>query len=148
MWYAVFHANTGQLLSVGTVVADPLPDGLASVAVGESRPAGDWDAQSHQFVQPTPEPPPTASLIDVGPFFDRFNGAKWSILASIDPLVQAMVRDVQARAYVDLSRADVAQGVGLLVSKSLITQAEATAVLTTPVQPAEQFALKQVYFRA
>lgn len=33
--YALHRTDTGALVSVGTVIADPLPDGLASVALTE-----------------------------------------------------------------------------------------------------------------
>ena len=39
----------------------------------------------------------TSSLIDIGPFFDRFGVAKMAVLMSSDPVVQAILRDVQAR---------------------------------------------------
>lgn len=50
MWYAVYETATGALRSVGTVLADPLPAGLSSVAIGQDHPSGDWDSASRTFV--------------------------------------------------------------------------------------------------
>lgn len=36
MWYAIYRTSDGVLISTGTVIADPLPDGLASVELGEA----------------------------------------------------------------------------------------------------------------
>jgi hypothetical protein len=69
--------------------------------------------------------------IDIGPFFDRFGTAKLAILASSDALVQAIVKDSTVRQYIDLKRADVAQAVGILVSKALLSQPQADALLNT-----------------
>ncbi len=50
-WYAVYRASNGQLVSVGEVVADPLPDGLASVAIdGPDIGTHEWDAAALSFV--------------------------------------------------------------------------------------------------
>mgnify|MGYP006155398397 CR=1 FL=1 len=65
---------------------------------------------------------------------------------STDAQVQALLRDIQVRKWVDLQRADVAQGVGMLVAKALLTQAEADAILQTPVTSTEQRALVKGYF--
>ncbi len=100
------------------------------------------------FTPPVREPvvDPLQWLIDVGPFFDRFAAKKLSILMSTDPLVQAIIKDVQIRKWVDLQRTDVAQALDNFVSKSLITAEEKTTILTSPVQYVENLALRKTYF--
>lgn len=90
----------------------------------------------------------TAWLIDVGPFFDRFGSAKINVLASASATVQALVRDLQIRKWVDLQRADVAAGIDALIEIGVagVDAALKAAVLTTPVTPAENEALRKVYF--
>lgn len=64
-WYAVVDDGSGRLVSVGTVLADPMPKGLAVLDCGEKRPDGrgiGWDEESRRFV-PLP-PPETDDLLD------------------------------------------------------------------------------------
>lgn len=55
-WFAIHHQGTGELTSVGTVVADPLPDDLVAVeltdpeAKGINRGSHVWDAASRSVV--------------------------------------------------------------------------------------------------
>lgn len=89
----------------------------------------------------------TEWLIDVGTFFDRFGAAKLAVLSCPDATVQAILRDVQARKWIDLQRPDVAQSLAYIATKvSGITSELMTSVLTTPVTDAENFALRKLYF--
>ena len=96
---------------------------------------------------PAPVVNPTEWLINVGPFFDRFGPAKLAVLAHTDPLVQALIKDLQVRVWIDLQRADVAQGIDLLISKGVpgVNAALKTAILTTPVAPDENLVLRREY---
>lgn len=101
----------------------------------------------------TPEPPPAATsptdwLIDVGPFFDRFSSAKLPLLMSANATVQALVKDLQVRKWIDLQRADVASGIDALIALGVpgVDADLKAAVLTTPVTAEENFALRRVYF--
>lgn len=49
-WFAVIDESSGALVSVGTVVADPLPKGLSAIALTQERPTGAWDAALRAFV--------------------------------------------------------------------------------------------------
>lgn len=60
--------------------------------------------------------PYPATAISVGAFFDRFGEAKLAVLADTTPLVQALIKDASVRKYIDLTRPDLAIGIGLLVS--------------------------------
>lgn len=87
-------------------------------------------------------------LIDIGPFFDRFGGAKMAVLTSTDPQVQALLTDITVRKWIDLQRPDVAAGIDLLIAKGItgVTGALKTAILTTPVSAEENRALRRLYF--
>jgi len=91
---------------------------------------------------------PAEWLIDVGPFFDRFGAAKMAVLTSANATVQALVKDLQIRKWIDLQRADVAAGIDALIALGVagVDGALKTAVLTTPVTAGENEALRKVYF--
>lgn len=86
---------------------------------------------------------PYATLIDIGPYFDRFGPAKIAVLSSQDPVVQALVKDASVRKWIDLSRADVIQALAYIASKvPSVTQDIEAAVLATPVQGLENADLR------
>lgn len=87
----------------------------------------------------------TKWLMDIGPFFDRFDTKKLAILASTDPVVVAIVKDVQSRKWVDLRRPDVAKAIDVLIAKELCTAELKANVLETPVTHMEQVALMVNY---
>jgi hypothetical protein len=143
-WY------TGQV-PADTPSATPVqpPSASTTTAPGELR--ARW-GRYRWTLQPYPAPPPPPAVpdwadadldrryhwIDVGPFMDRFGGYAVSIAGSNDPEVRGLVTLLLPRQYVDLKRTDVAQFVGLLVAKELITQARATAVLSPITTEAER----------
>lgn len=90
---------------------------------------------------------PTEWLIDIGPFFDRFGAAKMAVLTSTDVGVRAILADLQVRKWIDLQRPDVADGLAYVRSKVPAVTAEMQdAILTALVQPAENLALRKLYF--
>ena len=113
-----------------------------------------WVFDGTTFIAPPPEPEPEPVpdpaewLIDVGPFFDRFAAAKMPLLMSSNATVQALVKDLQVRKWIDLQRADVGQGIDALIALGVpgMTAELKTAILTTPVTADENFALRKVYF--
>ena len=54
-WFAVLDTD-GAPVSVGTVLADPLPKGLTAVEVDGPSEGRPWDAQAKAW-GPKPEPP-------------------------------------------------------------------------------------------
>ena len=98
----------------------------------------------------TPPPPPAPAwewLIDIGPFFDRFGAAKLAVLTSADPGVQAILKDVQIRKWLDLKLPELAQSVAYVGTKLPAVTAELQgAILNTPVAPDENLALRKLYF--
>lgn len=96
---------------------------------------------------PTTAADPTAWFIDIGPFFDRFGPAKMAVLTSTDAGVKAIIADVSIRKWIDLQKPEVASSltyIGSVVAS--VTPALQTAILTTPVDPADNLALRKLYF--
>lgn len=108
------------------------------------------DAETDEFDHPeppTPTPPAWAWYIDIGPFYDRFGGAKMAVLTSTDAGLKAILADLNIRKWVDLERADVAQALAYVGSVvPAVTPALQTAILTTPVAEVENLALRKLYF--
>lgn len=90
----------------------------------------------------------TEWLIDIGPFFDRFGAAKMGILMSSNATVKAILSDLQVRKWIDLKRADVADGLDSLIALNVqgMTAEVKSAVLNTPVTADENLALRKLYF--
>ena len=119
---------------------------IADEAFAEAQHPGAWRVATEQDVEPAPVNP-TEWLIDIGPFFDRFGAAKMAVLTSADAGVKAIIADLQVRKWIDLKRADVATGLQYVGSKvAAVTPALQTAILTTPVTPEENLALRKQFF--
>jgi len=90
----------------------------------------------------------TKWYIDIGPFFDRFGPVKYAILSSTDPIVQALVKDLQIRKWVDLKNTNVKDGIDLLITLAVpgVTTTLRDTILTTPPTPEENMALRKLYF--
>lgn len=111
----------------------------------EHYPDGNYRAVPDEPIPETSKP--WEWLIDVGPFFDRFGAAKMAVLTSADPGVQAILKDTQIRKWLDLKLPEVAQSVAYVGTKVPAVTAELQgAILNTPVAPAENLALRQLYF--
>lgn len=87
-----------------------------------------------------PEPPhvdPDDWRIGVGAFFDRFGAQKWPILASTDPMVQALIRDVSVRDSVRLveRRAELNMALDMLIAKGY--KVDKAAILDVQPGPEE-----------
>ena len=96
---------------------------------------------------PPPVPVDCSAMIDIGSFFDRFGPLRFKILASDDVMVRAIVRDAQARKWIQLDHPDTAQAVRLISETVPELTAEIIAhVLATPVHPEENLALRRLYF--
>ena len=121
---------------------------LATQEFAEQQHPGAWRLAEVQDVPVEPAPAnPTEWLIDIGAFFDRFGAAKMVVLTSTDPGVKAIIADTQVRKWVDLQRPDVAQSVAYIGTVvAAVTPALQTAILTTPVTPEENLALRKLYF--
>lgn len=95
-WFAVYETSTGALVSVGTVVADPLPAGLSSVSLGLTRPSGVWNPATHAF-DPAPITKGTISRRD---FWRRFTLAEREALHNVR-LTGTAARKNKIEAFLD-----------------------------------------------
>jgi hypothetical protein len=65
-WHLLYNSTTGESVSIGTVIADPLPEGITALpltdAEGEGMQNGSliWDAATRTLI-PTPPPAVTAA---------------------------------------------------------------------------------------
>lgn len=102
------------------------------------------------FVPPAPvvpAEPEWAWYIDIGPFFDRFGVAKMAVLTSADVGVQAILKDIQVRKWIDLMLPEVAQSLAYVGTKvPAVTPALQSAILTTKPALVENLALRKLYF--
>jgi hypothetical protein len=64
-WHLLYNTTTGQSVSIGTVIADPLPSGITALPLTDAEGGGlqngslIWDAASRTLI-PTPPPTQTA----------------------------------------------------------------------------------------
>ena len=99
------------------------------------------------FDTPEPATPVWEWYIDIGPFMDRFRGAKVPVLTSTDPTVRALIQDLQMRKWIDLKRVDVAEALAYIRTKvPTLSSQLVTEILTTPVTELENVALRRLYF--
>ena len=146
-----------QLSSDNVVIAvtqtsGPLPPSQQLVEIEELR--GElcgqrYDAAKGKFepVESTAPAPAWEWLIDIGPFFDRYGAAKMAVLTSADAGVQAILKDTQIRKWLDLKLPEMAQSVAYVGTKvPAVTVELQAAILTTPVAPSENLALRKLYF--
>lgn len=101
-WHMVYDAATGREVSLGTVVADPLPQGLASVALSdadasairEGRAA--WDAEARGVVMLPPVVPDS-----VTPYQFRVALLRAGVsLAQVDAMIDALPQPQRDEARV------------------------------------------------
>lgn len=98
------------------------------------------------WISPPPQPKwndqnldPRYWWINVGPFFDRFNGKAINITSSTDPVVQGLLTLVLPREYIDLKRQDLSVMMDTLIAKSLISTADKDVILNAKTTEYERF---------
>lgn len=137
--YAVYDTATGELRSVGTVVADPLPEGLAAVELDEAPDlaAHEWSPELLGFVPRTPDP--LGRTLTSDEFRQRYTfqervAAKE--LAATDVRVAVLEEDVRSAPVIRLGHPRTVAGVQLLVSVGVLTEARAAEILDPEWEPA------------
>jgi hypothetical protein len=114
-----------------------------------------FDTHDHVESQATPvqtiipeNAPRWYSLIDIGPFMDRFGPAKYAIMKSKNEDVQVIFEDMRARKYIDVTGAAAVQGVNaLLALVPEMTHQIAANALSLPIRNDENYALRMDYFK-
>lgn len=72
-WYAIYQTSDGTLVSLATVVVDPLPAGLAKkLTTAPPRDGLQWNPTLLDW-EPTPPPPPDVDRVDE--FLSRMVGS-------------------------------------------------------------------------
>ena len=111
----------------------------------DPEPGNGWTYVDGVFTAPViPEPvpaPPELRIITKTAMMARFTDDEFVdvlVKAKRDIKVEAWMMKFNAAATVDLDDARTISGIDLLVSKLVLTQERATAILTGPVQPAER----------
>ena len=101
-WYMVHDANTGREVSLGTVVADPLPQGLASAVLSEADASAiregraTWDAETRSVVTLPPVVPES-----VTPYQFRVALLRAGVsLAQVDAMIDALPQPQRDEARV------------------------------------------------
>lgn len=96
----------------------------------------------YQLVGPNPNPAPTEpNIITKIAMITRFTDAEFvGILAAAktDVEVEGWYARFSAANTINLDDQRTQDGIAMLVTKNLLTQARATAILTDPVQPEER----------
>lgn len=102
MWYMVYDAATGREVSLGTVIADPLPHGLASVVLSDADAAAirdgraAWDSETLGVVMLPPVVPES-----VTPYQFRVALLRAGVsLAQVDSLIDALPQPQRDEARV------------------------------------------------
>lgn len=120
----------------------------------------EWVMLEYFVPEPTPDPEqPEAEwswLIDLGPFSDRLGPAAVAIDLSTAPGLVAIRSDFARRKWIDLKDPRVIAAVHYLagqphpalgtLAQALITDEVASTVLNTLPAPAENLALRKLYF--
>ena len=129
-WYAVYRIADGQLLSVGEVVANPLPDGLASIQIDEPNfITHEWDSASLTFVQ---RPQATTRVWSRYAFMMRIPTPKRigiRAAAKSDPVVEDFVALLDAVSEVHSDDPGTVAGLDYLVSIGLLEATEKEVIL-------------------
>jgi hypothetical protein len=132
-WFAVWTTASGGLVSVGTVVAVPLPNGLSTTDLGANPPAGVWNSVTHVF-DAAAVLKPVLSLKD---FANRFTTAEREALQGMLATgTQTQKNKLNAfRQYLndasgaDLNDAYIVASVNLMETAGVIAAGRAAVIL-------------------
>lgn len=125
-WFAVYETGTGRLRSTGTVLADPLPEGLAAKEFAV-RPEGmDWNPVTLDFDIPIPTPARTVAAVE---FMQLFTvQERIAIRSSGDPVLEDFLDMVRVAGTISMDHPMVVQGLGYLVQRGIVTKARADEI--------------------
>jgi len=123
-WHAVYREADGGLVSIGTRVADPLPDGLATVEYAE-RPNGRWDAKALDFV--VHEPEVALSRLDFLRLFTR--DERIAIRTSGDPVIEDLREMLLTAEVIRLAHPDTVGAVDYMVAQGMLTRTRGDQIL-------------------
>jgi len=123
-WFAVYKISNGRLRSVGTVVADPLPAGLAKKDFGATRPEGDWNTTTLEF-----DPYPPRRRYTVVALLRRFTRSERNAFrASTDSAVSDFLFLLQLDDDLDADDPGLSKAIDMLESKGIIGPGRAAEI--------------------
>lgn len=127
MFYAVYETATGRLRSTGTVLADPLPEGLAAKEYPDGRPDGfSWNPETLDFDVPIPKRPRRVSAVE---FMQLFTvQERIAIRGAGDPVLDDFLDMVRVAGSISLDHPMVVQGLAYLAQAGILTQARADEI--------------------
>lgn len=125
------------------IADDPLEPSWIDLTGVDPQPGPGWSYSDGVFVAPAapPAPPEVRVISKVAMLTKRLTTAEFVgiIQASkTDPAIEAWRIVFDAATQVDLDSPNTRDGMALLVTKRLLTQARADAILGNPVQPDER----------
>lgn len=100
VWFIVFDSATGRQVSSGTVVADPLPAGLASVAISDADGerlrdgTGRWDEITRSVVAVPPPIPASVTARQIRLWLVSHGVSLATVGAAIDAIPDATQREL------------------------------------------------------
>ncbi len=104
------------------------------VACGDAGPG--WAFDGAVFAPPSiPEPVAENRNISVGAFFDRFGAQKYPILMSLNPGVQALIKDCTVRTSINLDSPQLPYGLAMIVAAGFTI--DSAAIINDPILPGE-----------
>lgn len=128
--FAVYESVTGRLVSTAShasLIADPLPAGLAVKEVADPGSRASWDEQALVFVEA-----PAPRTMEPLTFMRRFTMAERIAIrsaATTDPMIADLMAMQAAATYIDLDDPDTQAGVVYLESLGIIAAGRAAQVL-------------------
>lgn len=125
-WFAVYN-EAGDLVSVGTVVADPLPSGLQKKPLAGEPTGLVWDSQALAFVPPPPLDL-TTIMIDTDQVLHALDPAlRFTLWSSTDKRVQYFAYCLGAMNTVKAS--EIISSLDLVKSLGIIDEAKHAALI-------------------
>jgi len=131
MWYAIYKIDTGELCSIGSVVADVLPVGMASVDLGADKPdleALEWNVQSKSFSPKVV----TEKIITREEFIDRFTNEEFENILELsisNKSIAGLVKKLDYKGSVNLASEKTIAGINALEAAGILAVGRAAVVL-------------------
>lgn len=129
MWIAVYDITTGTLRSTGTVIADPLPDGLASVPCGAVQPSGQWNPSTLVFDVPALLLAPSWTVYEFLKRLTTTERVAIRTLAKTNPNVEDFMDLLNQSGDVVRANPDVAMGLNYLTSLGTLAPGRTAEIL-------------------
>jgi len=131
MWKAIYRTDTGELVSIGTVVSDQLTFGMASRDLGETAPDLEvvvWDQTTTSFKEKTI----TKKLVQREEFIGMFTDTEFDNIlaaANVNSTISGFIKKLDYATTVNLLSPKTIDAVNALESAGLLAVGRASEVL-------------------